>query len=141
MTIAFLSVLGVIVGASLQYLFTRHLDNQRHRRNLRTQAYTDYLKSVGEQAHLVIQRQSQESREIFARIADAKCRVCLYGSAEVISAFAKFEQLGATMTANNQKVAFSQMVFAMREDADSHSHPSVEEIETVLLGCSHQQPS
>ena len=96
MTTALFSFLGVVIGAALQYLFTRHLDNQKHHRDLRTKAYTDYLRCVSEHANLAVQRQSQEGRDLGARTADAKCRICLYGSATAIQAFAAFEKLGAT---------------------------------------------
>lgn len=46
MSTAILSIIGVLVGASLQYLFTRYLETQRQRRELRTQAYLDYIKSA-----------------------------------------------------------------------------------------------
>lgn len=133
MTIALLSFLGIVVGAALQYLFTRHLENQKHHRDLRTQAYTDYLKSVCEQAQLVTQRQSRESREIFARTADAKTRICLYGSAFVVAAFAAFERLGATMNTEEQRTSFSTMVSAMRRDSGGNSDVSINDIETILL--------
>lgn len=134
MTIALVSFLGVVVGASLQYFFTRHLDDQRHYRTLRTQAYTDYLKSVCEQAQLVIQPQSKESREIFARTADAKSRICLYGSAEAIAAFAEFEHLGAKMGTKEQRRAFSQMVSVMRKDSGGRADASIDNLEILLLG-------
>jgi hypothetical protein len=95
MSAAIFSFFGIIVGASVQYLFTRHLDNQKHRREIRTTAYTDYLKCVSEQANLGKQRQSHEGRELATRTADAKCRICLYGSSSAVGAFAEFERLGA----------------------------------------------
>jgi hypothetical protein len=134
MTIAFLSFFGVVVGASLQYFFTRHLDNQKHLRGLRTQAYTDYLRSVCEQAMLVIQPQSKESREIFANTADAKSRICLYGSKEAVVTFAEFERLGAQMKTNEQRKAFSRMVSVMRKDSGGRDDASIENLEIVLLG-------
>ena len=134
MTIALVSFLGVVVGAALQYFFTRHLDNQRHYRTLRTQAYTDYLKSVCEQAQLVVQPQSKESREIFARTADAKSHICLYGSAEAIVAFAEFERLGAKMGTQEQRKAFSQMVSVMRKDSGGRADASIDNLEILLLG-------
>jgi len=79
MTTAIFPYFGIIIGAALQYFFTRHLDNQRHHRELRTKAYTDYLKCVCEQANLGKPRQSEEGRELSTKTADAKCRICLYG--------------------------------------------------------------
>jgi hypothetical protein len=71
LTTAILSFFGVVIGASLQYVFTRYLDNQRHHRELRTQAYLDYLKSVSGLAHLNEAQGSQE-RDLLAAAADAK---------------------------------------------------------------------
>ena len=134
MTTAILALLGVVAGAVLQYFFTRHLEDQRHYRVLRTQAYTDYLKSVSEQAQLIVQPQSKESREIFARTADAKTRICLYGSIQAVKRFAEFEKLGATMNTPEQRRAFSTMVAIMRSDSGSDPDVLIENIEVVLLG-------
>lgn len=117
MSTAILSFLGVIIGAALQYCFTRHLDNQKHHRELRTKSYTDYLRAVLDQANLRPQPQSQEGKEVFSRAAYAKCRIFLYGSAKVISAFARFEKPGATMNTPEQCAAFGQMVALMRSDS------------------------
>lgn len=43
-----LSFLDVVLGASLQYFFTRHIESQRHLRDLRSKAYMDYLQCVCE---------------------------------------------------------------------------------------------
>lgn len=133
MIVAILPILGLIIGASLQYFFTRYLENQRHHRELRTQAYLDYLKSISELAHLNDPQGSQE-RDLFAKVADAKARICLYGSEGVLRAFALFEKLGATITSPMQQKAFVGMVLAMREDSGSTYVSSTEDIEMLLLG-------
>jgi hypothetical protein len=133
LTIAILSFFGVIIGASLQYVFTRYLDNQRHHRDLRTQAYLDYLNSVSGLAHLNEPQGSQE-RDLLAKVADAKGRVCLYGSKEVIHAFALFEKLGAVVSSVQQRAAFVAMVIAMRNDSRNSADPGTEDIALVLLG-------
>ena len=134
MSSAILPFLGVIIGAALQYFFTRHLDSQKHHRELRTKAYTDYLRCVSDHANLRPQRQSQEGRELSARTADAKCRICLYGSSEAIGAFAEFERLGATMNTPEQCVAFSRMVEVMRKDSTTGGQVASKDLEAVLLG-------
>jgi hypothetical protein len=117
----------------LQYFFTRHLDNQKHYRELRTKAYTDYLKCVGEQANFG-KRQTQEGRELFAKTADAKSRICLYGSSSAVGAFAEFERLGATMNTPGQRTAFTRMVAIMRSDSGSGREVELNDLEAVLLG-------
>ncbi|WP_124823476.1 hypothetical protein [Burkholderia stagnalis] len=134
MIAAIFSFIGVIVGAFLQYYFTRHLEGQRHHRELRTAAYTDYLKCVSEHANLRVHRQTQEGRELGQRTADAKCRICLYGSSQVISAFADFERLGATMNTSEQCAAFTRMVSIMRCDSMRDGRIDSAELQTVLLG-------
>lgn len=134
MSTALFSFFGIIIGAALQYLFTRHLDSQKNSRDLRTKAYTDYLMCVSEQANLGRQRQSQEGRELSARTADAKCRICLYGSSSVVDAFAEFETLGATMTTMEQCAAFTRMVAIMRSDSTNGGQVKLSALQVVLLG-------
>lgn len=135
MSTALLSFFGVIVGAALQYLFTRHLDNQKYHRELRTKAYTDYLKCVSEHANIGNQRKSTEGRELATKTADAKCRICLYGSSSAVEAFAEFERLGATMNTPEQRTVFTRMVSIMRNDsAIGGGNVELKDLETVLLG-------
>lgn len=134
MTAAIFSFVGVIVGAVLQYFFTRHLDSQKHHRELRTAAYTDYLKCVSEHASFGRKRESQEGQELASRTADAKCRICLYGSSDVIGAFANFERLGATMNTPEQCQAFTRMVSIMRDDSARGGLVEGADLQVVLLG-------
>ncbi|WP_017772769.1 hypothetical protein [Paraburkholderia kururiensis] len=139
MTVALFSFFGVVTGALLQYFFTRHLDRQKHHRELRTLAYTDFLKCVSEHANLRTPRESAEGRDLGFRTADAKCRICLYGSPVVVSAFATFERLGATMNTEAQRAAFTQMVLEMRNDSAPNGQVEPAELETVLLGYGAQK--
>jgi len=128
------SLIGLVVGAVLQFLFTRHLDNKKHQRDLRSKAYADYLQCVSEHAHLGYQRSSTEGRQLRAKTTDAKCRISLYGAPTVISTFSKFERLGATINTSEQRVAFTDMVAAMRQDTLGSSSVAQADLEAVLLG-------
>jgi hypothetical protein len=131
---AIFSLVGLVIGAVLQFLFSRHLDNKKHQRDLRAKAYADYLLCVSEHANIEHQRSSTEGRQLTAKTADSKCRICLYGAPDVISAFANFECLGAVMNTNEQCSAFTNMVAAMRKDAIGSSSVAQADLETVLLG-------
>lgn len=133
-TTAILSLAGLVVGAVLQFLFSRYLDNKRHQRDLRAKAYADYLQCVSEHANLGYQRHSAEGRQLGAKTADAKCRISLYGAPVVIAAFARFERLGATMNTDEQCRAFTDMVMAMRRDTLGQSSVGHADLEAVLLG-------
>jgi hypothetical protein len=133
LTIAIMSFLGVVIGASLQYIFTRYLETQRHLRELRSQAYLDYFKGISEQVHRT-DLQELEDRDPLGRVADAKARICLYGSRDVIRSLASFENLGAALSSNEQRAAFVAMVAAMRADSGVVPPPESRDIEIVLLG-------
>lgn len=134
MQTAVLSIIGIILGAFFQYFFTRYLEQQRQRREIRTRAYIDYMSSVSDQANLHYARQTKEWRAIQARTADAKCRICLYGSSKVIEAFANFERLGAVMNTDEGHDAFVSMVVAMRRDSISNTNIEPAKMSLVLLG-------
>lgn len=129
----FFPLLGIIIGALLQYAFTRNLDSLRARREYRAKAYTDYVRCVGEQAH-PNQMTSSDGHELDGRTADAKCRICLYGSPEVIAAFAQFERLGAVIRSPEQRSAFTGMFSVMRRDSAISADVAVDDLQAVLLG-------
>ena len=134
MSTAIFSLIGLVIGAVLQFLFSKHLDNKKHQRDLRAKAYADYLQCVSEHANLGLKRDSNEGRQLGARTADAKCRISLYGAKLVIEAFAKFERLGAAMGTDEQGKAFTDLVAAMRCDALGSSAVDQSHLEVVLLG-------
>ncbi|OZG74492.1 hypothetical protein BTA51_05675 [Hahella sp. CCB-MM4] len=131
---ALLSLIGLIVGASLQYFYTRHIENQRHIRDLRSKAYMDFLKAVCELANYRPANDTRERIEISERTADAKARICLYGSAKVIRAYSAWEKLGPAMETEDQRSAFIEMVKLMRIDSGGEVEISNEDLRNVLLG-------
>jgi hypothetical protein len=129
-----LSFLGVVIGASLQYYFTRHIENQRHLRDLRSKAYMDYLNCVTDLAQFRPKENSKERIELSAKTGDAKARICLYGSNKAITAFSQFEELGATMNTDEQRQSFTNMVSIMRMDSGSEGGVNSKALQNVLLG-------
>lgn len=140
MLVGLLSFLGVIIGATLQYFFTRHIENQRHLRDLRSKAYMDYLKCVCEQAQFRLLPGTKEQKELFTRTGDAKARICLFGSRDAVLAFSRFEVLGAAMVSKDQRAAFTQMVSVMRTDSGSEICVNVSDLQNVLLGVHDETP-
>ncbi|ATA20533.1 hypothetical protein [Gibbsiella quercinecans] len=134
----YLAIAAAIVGASLQYLFTRHIEQIRAQREMKTKAYMDYLKGVCEQAQVSRIEDPKQAREklteAFTIVADAKARICLYGADKVVHSFAEFEKLGASMGTEEQRRAFIAMAAAMRKDAGLSTTVSLDDIGVVLLG-------
>jgi hypothetical protein len=130
MLVTLMSLVGVIIGASLQYVFTRILDERRHHRDLRTQAFVDYIQCISEIRHRFIQPQAPKERELLARLTEAKARICLYGSGNVVLKLAEFDRLGGIIDSHDQRDAFVHILLAMRGDRDAKQR----DLETVLLG-------
>jgi hypothetical protein len=124
---ALLTILGIAVGAILTYLFTRSHEQEKHYRLLQTGAYADYLRCVAEAAHLSLQ---SDEANLFARTADAKTRICLYGSQEVIALLAAFEKEGSVINNAQQRSVFVRLVQAMR----TNSTAQISDIEVILFG-------
>jgi hypothetical protein len=109
---ALLPLIGLIVGAALQYWFTTAAESRKQLRLLQSQSYVDYLRAVTKAAHAG----SQDVRRIaVADMTDAKSRLCVYGASEVIAALARFEKVGVVLDNPHSQAAFVSMVNAMRE--------------------------
>jgi hypothetical protein len=124
---ALFTVVGIVLGAILTFFLTRRQESEKHKRAMITQAYSDYLCGVAESAHLNLE--SNEA-EILAQIADAKARICLYGSPEVIALLAAFENAGASTVTPAQHELFASLVLTMRGDSKIQRA----DLETVLFG-------
>jgi len=133
MSVAFFSLLGIAVGATLQYLFSRYLEERKHNRLLQTQAYADYLRAVSDTRHLSL---NVREEDVLTRLADAKTRICLYGSKHVVELLAKFEQHGSVIGNEMQRCAFIALIAAMRGD----SKVERAELEIILLGPDEERP-
>lgn len=127
-TIAILPVLGVVIGAAVQFWFSRAAEREKHTGSLRSQAYSDYLRAVAAAAHL---GSDEDLRVALRDAADAKARISVYGSAPVIKALSKFEETGAVLNTERSREAFVALVTSMRP---SCARVPVRELERVLLG-------
>ena len=123
MEIALVSLFSVLFGASLQYFFTKYLENQRHIRALKTEAYKDYLRYLADSTRLL-----KNQDEILARLTDSAARICLYGSERVVEKLAALEKLGGAIKTDEQRQSFVELVAAMRSDSTGG-----EEIDDVNL--------
>lgn len=83
----YLPFAGIVMGASLQYVFTRPIEYKRSLKEMKTRGYMHYLKGVCERAQLslVTDKITTDTRlaEAFTKVADAKAKICLYGSTQL----------------------------------------------------------
>lgn len=87
---ALLPMVGVILGASLQYWLGRASERERQSRTLRSQAYADYLRASA----MIATAQKHDSPEDYcngiALMTDAKLRIAIYGSSFIVEALGRF---------------------------------------------------
>lgn len=126
--IATLPLLGVAFGAALQFWFSRAAEREKHAESLRAQAYTDYLRAVAASAHL---RSDEDLRDAHRNAADAKSRIAVYGTAEVVKALARFEETGAVLHGEGPQAAFVALVSSMRAPGEGVTR---RDLELLLLG-------
>jgi len=70
-----------------------------------------------------------DTADLFARAADAKTRICLYDSQEVITLLAAFEKEGGVIGNAQQRSAFVRLVQAMRVNPTTQ----ISDIEVILI--------
>jgi hypothetical protein len=126
--IAALPLIGVVLGAGLQFLFSRTAAREKHVETLQSQAYVDYLRAVSAAGHL---RSDEDLRDAHRDAADAKARIAVYGSSEVINALSRFEEVGAIVSDGPGATAFVALVKAMRSKAGAVTD---RDLELLLLG-------
>lgn len=132
MIIALLPVLGVVLGASLQYFFSKSAESRKYLATLKTQAYIDYLRCVAESAH-VGRDNPKVRKEIFAKAADAKTRISIYGSSAVIAALASFEEMGATIDSPQSEEKFLALCNAMRGESNGKEKTTPDALKMILF--------
>jgi len=132
--IAILPLVGVVLGAGLQFWLSRTTAREQHTATLRSQAYADYLRAVAAAGHL---RSDDDLRDAHRDAADAKARIAVYGSADAIRALARFEQAGAILSDGPAAKAFISLVSAMRAGGSTLAE---NELELLLLGRRPHKP-
>jgi hypothetical protein len=125
---ALLPLLGVTIGATLQYWFSRSTEATKQLQALRNQAYVDYLRAVAQSAHSTSPDDLTQARLL---AAEAKARIVVYGAAAVVEALARFEETGARLKNSESFKSFLVLAKAMRGDSEG---TELRAIELVLFG-------
>jgi len=123
---AVLPLLGVVIGATMQYWLSRSAESRKQLQLLQSESYVDYLRAVTKAAHATSQDAVGLAR---AEAADAKARLAVYGTSGVIAALARFEEAGAVLDNPRTRAAFVALVGAMRQ-----KHSNADDLSLVLFG-------
>ena len=145
-----LSLVSAIIGAGLQYLFSRSSETHKQLATLRSDAYVDYLRCVAELAKIGRPdrrlRNSDRRRhsDLLAQAADAKTRICIYGTAPVIAALSAFEAKSPIIDSESSAKVFLNLVKEMRRENIGKLEAAKEsDLSLILLGPEEwpQQPT
>jgi hypothetical protein len=134
LVLAALPILGIIIGAGLQYFFSKSAESRKQLTALKTQAYIDYLRCVAESKHIGSDNQKAR-KEILAKATDAKARISIYGSSKVIEALANFQKIGAIINSPQAEEKFLILCKAMRQESiRKFDKTKFEALKIVLFG-------
>jgi ATP-dependent protease HslVU (ClpYQ) peptidase subunit len=129
-----MGVLGVIVGASLQYFFNKRVELVKQNQSMKIAAYVDFIKAV---AGITLSQRHQDKEkelEFTILLADAKARIAIYGTKEVTEEMANFFQLHGALISPEALTSFTRLVQTMRQQTIGSSEAGMENaIQHVLF--------
>ena len=132
---AFISMLSVVIGASLQFWFSRSSAKWSHIQDKRTQAYVDFLKAVAGLAQAQKFKDEKTELDFASLLADARARITVFGHSEVINALAKFDKSDRVLESQITQQAFIQFILTMRKVSNVDVAPiSGVELYLILFG-------
>src|SRR5882724_6911447 len=107
--------LGAIFGAFL----TRRTEKFKHLQELRSAAYTDFVRGVASAAERAMASEIKSGTPEptgRALVADSRARIAIYGGKDVVHSLSEFIALGA-QTCNSQGMeAFAELCKSMRAE-------------------------
>lgn len=131
---AILTLVGVFCGAWLQHLFSRTAERKKQFETFRVQSYVNHLRAVSRFAQAA-KTDPDQRFHILAEAADAKTRITIYGSKQIVELLASFERSGATLSTEEGMKSFLPLVSRMRSESfPSHEAVSADEIEFIVFG-------
>lgn len=110
------AVVGLVVGAALQYYSARSLERRRQFEDKRSKAYTDFVEAT---AALGVGQQIGERDRIttaLTNLTDAKIRIFLYGSTRVVESLAEFCRTDQRLDTPIASQTFISLLRKMRGD-------------------------
>ncbi|BCG65186.1 MAG: hypothetical protein methR_P3011 [Methyloprofundus sp.] len=131
--VALIGLTGVLISALVQFYLGRRADLSKKNIEVRTQAYLDLINSVSEIASSNRYNEDR-SLEQLQKLNQAKTRVILIGSNEVIMAIKNFWSEFGTLNSDEAFSSFSLIVSAMRKDLSGDNSLSLKLISEALFG-------
>lgn len=133
-TTALLALLGVAIGAGLQYASSRDLEGRKQLKLQKSSAYVDFFKAV---VHIA---KHGPSGSLLASLAEAKVRICIYGSPEAIRLLRDFEVSGPILVSPESHTMISKLLKEMPKDSGMNCKGIAEtDLEGIVFGIGFRQ--
>ncbi len=113
--VALIGFTGVAASALIQYYLGRKSEKDKKAVEIRSQAYLDFINVVSEIASSA-KHSEQRNLEQLQKLNQAKSRVILIGSNDVVKEVYVFFTKYGVLNSNEAYSAFSNIVSAMRSD-------------------------
>jgi hypothetical protein len=118
-----------MVGAGLQYVSGRALEGRKQLALQKSTAYVDFFKAVA------LIAQHGDSKDNLALAADAKVRMCIYGSPRVIRYLRDFDKAGAVLNSQESFKIITELLKEMRKDTGTdHRGIGEDDFQSILFG-------
>ena len=128
--IAIFGLLAAGLGAVIHSLFQRWQMKDNHVRSQKIESYASYFNGVAQISHALTKEELARGNAI---VAEARGRIALYGSPEVIEAMTKAFRCGPIR--DEDSAIHAALIRAMRTDANLASgHPSEQALFEMLFG-------
>lgn len=111
---AIVSASTLILGAIITYAFSRKGEYEKKKGDLKIQSYLDFLR--GASGIAANQKKSKDETEPMILLLDAKARISIYGTGNVIKAIADFWRHGATLDSPENMKRFIYIIQVMRKE-------------------------
>ena len=118
------ATIGAIIGAFL----TLRVNQSKHLQELRSAAYVDFLRglakvAIAQKDSLRDERSFLEQRDGMILLADAKARIGVYGSSQVVRALALFVSHGNQTRTDEGMDALTRLCELMRKESVNEDVP------------------
>lgn len=129
-----LPVIGVIIGALLQFLLSQRNEARKQQNLLKVSAYSDLIKGLSGMATFQKTKDSSKLLEYRMLVADAKSRICVYGDDSVIKKLSHFIRTGGSIDTPESYKVFVDIISEIRKEHIGTTNVKLNDFSQLLVG-------
>ena len=119
------ALIGAIVGACLQYYFTRKNDEKKQLSSIKKEVYSEFINAI---------KDAKFNGDI-SLLASSKAKLAIYGSDEVVKKSADFFRNHSELSSEKSIQAFTDIIGEMRTDnGKKNGNAEHNDLECLVFG-------